>query len=426
MTKASQTPDIKNFYRLPFEKGTFELTEQTLNLHSEFRKPHYFFRIDLRKINYHNEFLTLGIRLREEPEQQVHIKVEREELLVCCSAGTNSTHLSRYAYFALLDQMSYGGSVDFEKYYWPDFFDPLTGRSKYLQIINDRRGLDIELKPKFPTFYRPGEELIQIPAETTGVRIPLPKSFPQEDLSSTSYTIGYFLSSYRLSSIHSDHFPFLTPFLGTLTKDKKGIKSYTSFLLSESDLQLLTYSSRQDHLNEICYRMREMAPIRSKNNRKANRFEEDEIERGRLLIELWHQSMELVLPQRHVYYYGAYGLKYFQGKPKRRWTDTTCEIKHETPRLLLKKIDKGDYYHLELLFIANGKIYYPESHIIPFFISDRNDPMKLYLLNDFSDFLLLDFFQRKKFQLAVLKCHYKDEIKDLVDLLAKRYELKES
>src|SRR5690606_34801662 len=121
-----------NFYRLPFEKGTFELTEQTLNLHSEFRKPHYFYRIKVRNIHFRNQILTLGVKLEDESEKLIYLKVTQHELLVCCNVDTDPGYHSRYAYLGLLSLLDLMSSKCFKEYYWPDFFDAQTGKSKFL------------------------------------------------------------------------------------------------------------------------------------------------------------------------------------------------------------------------------------------------------------------------------------------------------
>lgn len=426
MEKMPQIPDEKSFYRLPFEKGTLELTEETLKKHSTHLLSQSHSGISLRNISYQNEILTLGVKLKDEVEQRVFLKVKQGELLVSCSAGTNSDYLGKHAFLALSNQMGYGGIAGFEKYYWPDFFNPSTGRSKYLQIINDRRGFDIELKPKYPTFFKPGDKLLPISIEKSIVRDSPQKVILEEDPPTTSYTIGYFLASFLRSSIRSDHFPFLIPFLGTLTKDKNGIKSYTSFLFNERDTQLLVFSSKKEQLNEVCFKMRELAPIRSRYFSEPSSLNEDEIKRGRELFELWHQYKESILSERIVYYYGSYGLRFLSGKPRRSWVDTTLRIKKEVPQLLFEKKDKGEYFILELRFRVGKKALSPYNRNVPFFISDRNNSEGLYLLNDFTDFLLVDFFQKKKFKLAILKPHYKDEIMEFVNQLAERYELIES
>lgn len=421
MTKASQTPDIKNFYRLPFEKGTFELTEQTLNLHSEFRKPHYFYRVKVRNIHFRNEILTLGVKLEDEPEKLIFLKVTQHELLVCCNVDTDPGHLSRYAYFGLLSLLDLMSSKCFKEYHWPDFFDDQTGRSKFLKIYNDRLGLDIEVKPRHPHFYRPGDPLIEWHRGPKNPERKLPKPLLPDELPTTDTALGYFLADVQLNSIHSNHYPFLIPFIGIPTKDKQRIKSYTSILLSENDIQSIEITPTQLQLNDICFRMRKLAAVEP-IYRKRFRPNTAEKEKGSQLMELWHEAKQLILSEKYVHYYYTHGLTYLHGKPKRDWV-RDYSIRKERPKLIIKRLDKGEYFQLELSFRVNRKMHIPEKTNFAFFINGATDPENLYLLDKFTDYQLVSFFGQFGYKLAVLKCHYRDELKDFVETLATEYEV---
>jgi hypothetical protein len=118
-------------------------------------------------------------------------------------------------------------------------------------------------------------------------------------------------------------------------------------------------------------------------------------------------------------------LRNLVGKPNRRFIKA-CEIRKDTPELLIKKIDKGDYYQLELYFRVNGKMYFPAYPNIAFFISPKEDRLKIYLLGSYKDYLVTSFFAKKEFKLAVLKCHYKGDFEDFVECLSKQCEIKEA
>ena len=424
MTKASQTPDIKNFYRLPFEKGTFELTEQTLNLNSEFRKPHYFYRVKVRNIHFRNEILTLGVKLEDEPEKMIYLKVTQHELLVCCNVDTDPGHLSRYAYLGLLSLLDFRSSKCFKEYYWPDFFDAQTGRSKFLTMYNDRQGLDIYLKPRYPHFYRPGDPLIEWHRGSENPERNLPEPLLTDEHPSSDPAIGYFIADVKLDSIHSNHYPFLIPFLGIPTKDKQRIKSYTSILLSENDLPSIVITPTQQKLNAICFSMRKLAPVEPRSWWKDFSLSAEEKENGSQLMELWHEAKHLIQSQKHIHYYNTHGLVYLPRRPSRNWI-RACAIRTESPKLVILLIDKGEYFLLELRFRVNKKLHVPEKSDIAFFINGATDPKNLYLLDRFTDYQLVSFFAQFGYKLVVLKCHFIDEIKNFVNHLAERYELKE-
>ncbi|WP_192348270.1 hypothetical protein [Algoriphagus sp. Y33] len=422
MTKASQIPNPKNFYRLPFEKGTFELTEQTLNLNSDFRKPNYFYSIKVRNIHFRNEILTLGVKLEDEQEKLIYLKVTQHELLVSCNVDTDSGYLSRYAYFGLLSLLDFGRKKCFKKYYWPDFFDPKTGKSKFLKIYNDRMGLDIYIKPKYPHFYKPGDKLIKWHRGNENSKRKPATPLLTDELPSSEPAIGYFIADVKLSSIHSNHYPFLVPFLGIPTKDKQRIKSYVSILLSENDLQSIDITPTQQQLNAICFRMRKLAPVESRNWQTEFSPNSDEKENGSLLMELWHEAKPIIQSQKYIHYYNTHGLVYLPRRPSRNWV-RSCAIRTESPKLVILLIDKGEYYLLELRFRVNKKLHIPEKTDIAFFICGTTDPKKLYLLDRFTDYQLTSYFAMYKYRLAVLKCHYRDELKDFVEKLATDFEL---
>lgn len=422
MKKQTQIPDEKSFYRLPFEKGTFELTEKTLNLHSKFRKPDQYYRIKIRNINFLNEILILAVTIKDEPEQLIFLKVTQYELLVSCSVDTDATYLSRFAYFGLLSLMDYSSSVQLDEYYWPDFFDSNSGKSQFLKIYNDRRGLDIELKTKYSHFYKPGDKLIDWYTEAEMPDRETPSSIELEDHPKKDMALGYFLADTNLSSIHSNHYSFLMPFVGIPTKDKRKVKSFSSFVFSESDLKTVdcAASSSQQKLIDISFKMLELAPVGPSYWRRPFCPDGEEKKNGNQLLELWHQAKNFLLSQRYIYYYCTHGLNYLKGKPMRNWI-RGYQIQKEQPQLIIKMIDKGKYYQLELKFRVNRKTYSAENQIIPFFINASTDKERLYLLNNFREFQLMLFFYHYGYRFAVLKAHYKDEIKDFIDEIAERY-----
>lgn len=408
MKKQLPILEEKQCFKLPFEKDTFNLTEVTLNSNSAFRKPTYFYPIYLRKIDFHHEVLSLGVKLEGEAEQRVYLKVKMDELWVSCSFDTDQTYLSRYAYFGILKLMDFNGHVSFKAYYWPDFFDQKTGRSRYLQIVNDRMGMDVNLKPKFPTFYKPGDSLLHLQIEHGRPITKTKKDILLDEVPEASQALGYFLADTHLVSYHSNHYPFLVPFRGILTKDGQKIKSFSSFVVKGSEIDLSSCTSKQKQLNEICFKMLGLAAVKNASNQ--NRFEpnEDEVEQGKQLFELWHEAQDLILSQKHFYFCHTYGLRNLVGKPNRRFIKA-CEIRKETPQLLVKKVDKGDYYQLELHFKVNGKMFIPACPNVAFFINTKVDWLKIYLLGSYNDYLVTSFFAKTNFKLAVLKCHYKGD-----------------
>ncbi len=427
MTNQTQIPDEKSFYRLPFEKGTFTLTEETLNKHSAHRKPESYFREKIKNISYLNEVLTLSIRLEDEPKnrQLVYFKVQKDELLVCCSAGTTSSYLSRFAFFTLLDLVKYHRREYFRYYYWPDFFDPKTGKSKYLKIINDRQGLDVEEKKMYPKFFKPGFELLDLAHEPAPIHRAEIAPLPVESNAQNKYTIAYCLVHDTGGWRYVEYFPFLVPSLALLTKDKSRIKNFTRFLLTQSDNEEVVPTSNQEQLIALSFKMKELATINCENGWGRKDFTKDDIEKARRLLDIWHEALALLLAQQYVADYRLRDLKNLHRKPKRD-SFYRCSFKKERPKLVFLKKDKGDYLTLELRLKVKEKTYKPYHPIFPLFISANHASRELYLLESFTDFQVIEFFSKTDFKFAVLKCHCQEEIMDLVKQLSERYELKES
>ena len=254
--------DQEIFYTLPLEKGTSLLTLQTLNSHSAFRFPKRpYLLIRTRKISFTNEILTIGIKLGKSPrEEQVYIQIQQTELKVSCSTDTDKEFISRYAYFALYQFTAVSGEYNFEKYYWPGFFNAKTGKSKYLDIINDRASMEISIKPKYSFFYKPGQALT-FPFQD---KITLRPSFnvtEKEINTSNDFAVGYCLADTQLVSIHSPHFPFLVPYTGVWKENKEGLKTFHTFITDRDQLTLYKYSAQQKKLNKLCFKMMDLAMI---------------------------------------------------------------------------------------------------------------------------------------------------------------------
>jgi hypothetical protein len=125
---------------------------------------------------------------------------------------------------------------------------------------------------------------------------------------------------------------------------------------------------------------------------------------------------------KHVYFFHTRGLKYVKGKPMRSWI-RPCEFKKERPQLVIKRIDKGAYFQIELGFRINGKynsLHYPN---LTFFLRPETNWLEEYLLESFNDWLVVSFFAKTKFKMAVLKPHFKDEFENFMHRMSKRYEI---
>lgn len=399
MSKENNSRQAYSFFRLPLEKGKRILRLNTLNAHSAFRRPQKpYLPVTIRMMSFRREVLTIGVRIADECEERLLIRVRETELWINCTVDTDEHYLSRYAYFALHELLYLRKSYDFDKYYWPGFFDPKTGKSKYLNIINDRKGLDVYLKPKYPVFYKPGYPL---PPVRTGSDAPLARKLVKKEktfITDPHHSIGYILADTNMRSLHSPHYPFLIPFYGSCTQDLAKIKSFTAFITEDQQPSFLLFNESQLMLNKACYRMKELAPLEGEQNSAGSKQAEE-------LFNLWQQQICTLAVQDHTYYYFTFGLKNVKGRPRKRWL-RQCRFSIAVPELIIECLDKGDYVELALKFKVKGRKFIPHQLNTAFFISSRQDPMTFYLLDSYYDCQLLEYFSKVRFKMGVLKADY--------------------
>lgn len=426
MNKLTDRPSNNLFFRLPLEPGTVKLTLKTLNIHSEFRRPAKpYLRINIRKIYFRNEVLTIGIKLQDEIEERVFIRVKQTELLISCTVDTDGTYLSRYAYFALIELMFVNDFYNFEKFYWPGFFDPKTGKSKYLDVINDRQGMDISLKSKYSKFYKPGHKLV-FPGKDDEIieRACLQREEVNIDLENAS-TIGYCLADTNLHSLHSNHFPFLVPYLALLNNSKDAVKTFQTFLINHETEMLPNFTPLQEQLNKICFNMLEIASVKSYRYRSSaeeiEAIKAENSQRAIHLFKLWGQAIALLNSQLYTHYHFTHGMSNVSGKPRKKNMEP-CKFSMKTPKICFLRVDKGDYYEMQLQFNINNRRLIPYEYNTAFFLRSKTEPMTFYLLQNVSDYHIVSFFARHGFKLSVLKSHYKNDLKNFVDQLAASYE----
>ena len=399
MSKENDSRPVHSCFRLPLEKHSRTLSLRALNAHSAFRwtrKPYIL--VTIRMMSFRREVLTIGVRIADECEERVLIRVRETELWINCTVDTDENYLSRYAYFALHELLWLRNSYDFDKYYWPGFFDPKTGKSKYLHIINDRKGLDVYLKPRYPAFYKPGYLL---PPVRTGSGTPGARKLAKRVktiITDPNHTIGYILADTNMRSLHSPHYPFLIPCYGSYTQDLAKIKSFSAFITEGQQLPFLPFNESQLMLNEASYRMRELAPLEGEQNSASSMQAEE-------LFNLWQQQICTLAMQDHTYYYFTFGIKNVKGRPRKKWL-RQCRFSIAVPELIIECLDKGDYVELVLKFKVKGRTFIPHQLNTTFFISSRQDPMTFYLLDSYYDCQLIEYFSKVRFKMGILKADY--------------------
>lgn len=421
-------PNLKaeNFFHLPFKPGTRILTENTLNQYSEFREPkRHYLPIQTRNISYQNELLTKGIVLDREPEERVYLKVTSSELLVSCSVDTNESYLSRYAYFTLFRLVYYHSEYDFEKFYWPGFFDQYSGVSKYLMIYKSKDSLNVSSKVRYAGLYKPGN-LLPVVSENIPV---LRKSFPfiqEKTPKDDRLILGFCFADANNERHKSNHYPFLIPYTATLSKNKTTVKSFKTYVFDEKQLEGIDLTDEQQNLLEICFSMKKLALVVSPKNKEEVQELAENRETNKQnfnhLFELWQQALPLLTGRLYTHYQYTFGMRNVKGKPSKSRM-LPCSFHNEIPEICFLWKDMGDYYKLELRLMLGGKKFkIPCFFNTAFFVRLFYDRRDYILLNSVLDSQLISFFQKTHFQLLILKIHYDSQCKHFLDQLRKNYQ----
>lgn len=430
MEMQQSLPKGLDFFRLPLEKGTVILSLETLNRYSEFRRPKKpFLHIKQRKISFQSEILTIGIILNEEKEEMVYLRVKPTELLVGCSVDTSEKYLSRYAYYTLLDLMNYDGECDFKEFYWPDFFHPKTGKSKYLHIFNDRWGMNVVLKEQYSYFYKPEERLFSPFKDTLDPNRSKQLPLIHTSISPNSLVIGYCLANTTFVSYRSNHYPFLIPYVAKLNLKKDAIIGYRHYIMDAEPSTEPEYTPVQLSLHQLALKMMVLAPTENIRYRdteaEKQAIRNENMERRDQLFYLWQEAFPLLDSQPYTHYFMTYGMKNIEEKPL-KMSLIPCVFAKEVPKICFLWLDKGEHYELKMRFRVGNKTFVPEAENPVFFLRSTAEPMKLYLTGTLADYQLCRFFESRNFSISVLKTHYTPHFQDFKTQLENLYEFRKT
>jgi len=413
------------FYKLPFDKNTRILRLNVLESHTEHRagnRPYYM--VERKLLSFKKGVLTIRVKLENEPPVKVSLKVEYDHLLVSCNIDTDENYLGRYAY-RTLRAMLWNEFHDFEEYYWPECFNEATGRSKYLEVICDRYGVDIRLKKEFKGFFRPDDYFLHISERKVLERKQVTNGFATLN---DEYLIGYCLANTDPVRFHSNHYPFLIPYSFTLNADNKTVKSFTGFLFEEDDsFEQSEFSGNQTELNSICYEMKKIAKIQFReygdSNERSDEIDDLNFSNKRKIFELFNKALPMLSTEPFTHYLFTYGMRNIQKRPMKKDMQV-ARFSGEVPRLNFLLSDKVDYYELKLRFKVKGKVlHFCEDRIAMFFICSSSNPTVWYLLESETDSRVVLFFSRKNFKIQIPKGYYKEHFEPYVDEIKKQYEL---
>ncbi|MBT2560606.1 hypothetical protein J7E50_07145 [Pedobacter sp. ISL-68] len=421
---------LSRFYQLPFEKESrvlrlAVLDQIAIGLHSTFsvgKKPE---QLAIASLSFDQGLLTVHVKLEGEEAIRVYIGVAYDCLLVSCNVDTDETYLGRYAYLTLRAMMR-SGYCDFQEYYWPACFALDRERSKYVDVVKKTGGFSITLKKKFSGLFRPGDYFPDVTERTVVPRERLLDKHAVARLAPVS--IGYCFANTDLLNFHTNHYPFLIPYVFLATAYLKTVKSFKRFVLNPQDVDGISLSPQQEELNSICLAMKELAAIRFNAN---GHLPEKVAETNKLndanqlvLLKLWNKALPLLMQQRFTHYLYTYGMRNVAGKPVMR-DMKLIEFSMEVPVLSFVLRDEGDYYELELKLKVKGKLLKLSSDSVALFlVCDRVKTYLWYLLEAEMDYKLVWFFSRVNFRVQVPKGYYKEFFEGFVEGMEKWYVVK--
>ncbi|MDN3587164.1 hypothetical protein QWY86_10825 [Pedobacter aquatilis] len=421
---------LERFYKLPFEKGSRILKQQVLDAHTDFGaddKQYYLNGKDI--ISFKHGLVTMEVSQIDEnwtiyKPIRIYFKVEYDHLLISCTLDTDNTYLSWDVYIALRLVMR-NGAYDFNVYYWPACYDEITGRLKFIKIFNDRQGFDIELKDGFKGLFRPDDPFPLPDGRKVMERAPLRTT--THTLTLTSKGIGYCLAQTSLYHYGSQHYPFLIPYVFTVNANRKTVKSFEHFVLSEADTDEITLSPEQEALDEYSFEMKKIAPLHSwvgnYTPEKGQEAEEKNEANKSAIHVLWNRVLPLLVAQSFTHYWFSYGMRNVKNRPMKKLMESAA-FSIEVPHLSFLLSDKGDYYELFLRFKIKGKRmqFSNDRQALPL-VCSQSQPDLWYLLEAEMDVELVTFFGGFKYKIQVPKAYYAVHFERYVNRLERYYEV---
>jgi hypothetical protein len=415
---------LSRFYKLSFEKGSRVLKLAVLESHCMFsvgEKPR---PLGITSLSFEQGLLTVHVKLGGE-EARVYIGVEYDYLLVSCSIDTDESYLGHYAYLTLRAMMR-NGYCDFQQYYWPACFALSNKRSGYVDVVKKPGGFTIALKKKFSGLFRPGDDLPDVTERVVVPRERLLNRHARARLAPVN--IGYCFANTDLQNFHSNHYPFLIPYVFAATAYLKTVKSFKRFVLNPHDVDGISLSPQQEELNSICFAMKEIAAIRfNVNGHLPEKVAETHTlnEANQLaLLKLWNKALPLLMQQRFTHYCYTYGMRNVTGKPVMR-DMKMVEFAMEVPVLSFVLKDEGDYYELELKIKFKGKLLHLNTDQPGLFlVCDSAKPYLWYLLEAEMDYKLVLFFSKVNFKVQVPKGYYREFFEGFVEGIERWYVVK--
>ncbi len=296
-------------------------------------------------------------------------------------------------------------------------------KSKYLNVICDREGLDINVKQRYGEFWRKGDELFSFKAgeERSERQLPVEPCMDKPD-PAEGEVLGYFIAV-PIWGIYCEHIPILVPYTGQLNKAGTDIRNYSN-MPGPDDINGPLWTERQWLLNVICFEMEGIAWLADKKVWCNKIYSDREVVASRQaqIFTLWHQVWPYLVSMPFTKFYGSIDRGLLRGKPCKRHVSAAM-LHDDRPEICFKLCDCKDYYALLMLVRVGKRVFKPSEFTGLFFTASEKQPDEYYLWDCIQDVRVAAFFKDFGYGFSILKCHYEGDFAVFFERLREGYEV---
>jgi hypothetical protein len=398
------------FYTIPFEQPHQRLTRDMLKAHylvPKGRRAHMGIHTEYKA--FKNGIISVEVKSPDNSKNMLFMHVGLTELDVACTCGMPGGKLCYHAYMGL-HSLAWYHYLDLASFYWPGLTADDTVKNTFLTTTVNKNWISVRPKPKYGNLFKSSigfadENLLSINIIT---KHEITIVGGQEAI---AYCLAYNLG-YNTSSL----LPLLIPCLGLTSKNNKDMVSFKQFSIPDKPIQNFAYTANQVLLNDICFKVYDIAKTYDSFDGEAKRNESPSLKHE--MLTLWEQAIPLLLNEKYNFRYYTYWLKYLKEKP-RKGDIKDCSYSLERPVLSFVLKFHQDHFSLAAVVSIDGKPlkfdYKP--HLFVF-----DEITKLcYLMPSVQDDDLLMWILTYNNRLTILKKHFKEFHSSFLERLSSCY-----
>jgi len=401
------------FYPIPLTQPGQLLTREELYRHFEPPKGRKVYMGNQDEfISFENGVATVKLKLNDGSIYYLYLHVEKDDLYIGCTCGMPGDKLCFHAFIGLFNLTWLRQTFDFQKLYWPNFYNEKTSR-KFLDIQVSSRGIDIGVKPEYGCTYRSQIAFgLQNPPE---LKEPNDKmiTIKAGDKSAYAYALCFAPDIYR-----NRHYPVLMPFYGKTDKSGLKVLGFSKFCRPDKEPKPSGSHPYQQQLNEISINMfKIMRPLTYKSEPRDQQVWQ---EAKATIFALWQKALPLLVSYPYNHTYLLYWFRYLREKPTKLFMQG-CRYSLERPFLSFLLTFRKDRFNLSAEVIIGSSIITVE-HKPHFFIFDEKTG-HCYMMNSIQDDSLLNWMLDNKNKVTILKEDFVEFNEDYLTNLAECYPL---